>query len=326
MKAAVLTDKGTIKIQDLDRPSCRKDQVLIQVEACGICHTDLHLYREEVKPGKLPLIPGHQVVGRVIDRGEDVDLQPGVRVGVGWLASSCGTCKYCQNSKENLCKEARFTGKDVDGGFAELMTAKKGYVFPLPEDTDPVKLAPLLCGGIIGYRAFRLLYPEHPMKIGLFGFGSSAYQVLQIAKSQGHQIYVFTRSESRQRLAKEMGALWASDPWDDPDVDIDGAIVFAPSGQIIKQALRRVAPGGRVVVNAIYATDIEDLKYQDIYMERVLTTVSNYTRKDAKDFIKLVTKTGIDTRTKIYRLDQLENALKDLDEGKIVGSAVVVPG
>ncbi len=322
MKAAIIESKRRLNIVDIKKPKVKEDEVLLRVLSCGVCHTDLHIYRKEIA-ARLPVIPGHQIVGRVVDAGSNVDLKIDTLVGVGWLAKTCGKCKYCKEGRENLCPHATFNGKDVSGGYAEFFLAHKDFVFVLPKGSDPLHLSPLLCGGIIGYRAFVLLGLKRPSNVGLFGFGSSAHQIIHVLQHYGHRVFVFTRNKERQRLAVELGACWAGTPYDKPDILLEGSIVFAPSGDIIKRALDLTAPGGRVVVNAIYATDIEKLSYQAIYYEKELTTVANYTREDAKEFIELSQKIGIETKITVYRLQDAENALLDLEAGKIVGSAVI---
>jgi propanol-preferring alcohol dehydrogenase len=316
MRAMVLDAPGT-PLRAVERPEPRAGpgQRLLRVRACGVCRTDLHLRDGELDL-PVPRILGHQIVG--------VD-QDGQRLGVPWLGWTCGACAWCRSGRENLCPNARFTGREIDGGFAELTVADERYCFPLPDDLDDEHAAPLLCGGLIGYRALRMCGDAR--RLGLYGFGSAAHVLTQVAVAQGREVFAFTRAgdKAAQTLAHEVGAAWAGPSEYAPPEPLDAAIVFAPVGALVPLALRAVAPGGTVVCGGIHMSEIPPLAYEDLWHERVLRSVANLTRQDAREFLALAPTVPIRTHVTTYPLDGAEQALDDLRSGRLVGSAVVVP-
>ena len=300
-------------------------QALLRVSACGVCHTDLHIVEGEVAAA-LPRVIGHQVVATVeaVDGGVE-GIVPGDRVGVGWLASTCGRCRYCASGRENLCEQARYTGKDVDGGYAELMVADARFVFPLPEAMPDEQAAPLLCAGIIGYRALKLSEIERGGRLGLFGFGASAHLAIQVARSWECEVYVFTRSEAHRRLARELGATWTGSAADDPGVELDGAVSFAPAGWIVPAALEKLARGATLAINAVHASDIPSFPYERLYWERAVRSVANYTREDAREFLDVAAEIDIRVETERFALTEANEALARLKRSEIRGAAVLVP-
>jgi propanol-preferring alcohol dehydrogenase len=289
-------------------PEPGPNQRLLKVRACGVCRTDLHLRDGELEPGRLPLILGHQIVG--------TDVETGERVGVPWLGETCGTCRYCRTDRENLCRNARFTGRDIDGGFAEYAVADERYCFPLPDGFPDLQVAPLLCAGLIGHRALRLA--GDGARLGLYGFGAAAHIVCQVAIHEGRDVYAFTRSADAQALARSLGA--ATDP---PSEPLDAAIIFAPAGQLVPAALRAIAPGGTVVCAGIHMSDIPSFPYRDLWEERVLRSVANLTRNDATEFLALAPRIPVRTTVEPFALDEAETALRRLRAGDIAGAAVL---
>lgn len=316
MRAMVLDAPGTpLRLVERPEPRAGPGQRLLRVRACGVCRTDLHLRDGELDL-PVPRILGHQIVG--------VD-QDGQRLGVPWLGWTCGTCPWCLSGRENLCPNARFTGREIDGGFAELTVADERYCFPLPDDLDDEHAAPLLCGGLIGYRALRMC--GDAQRLGLYGFGSAAHVLTQVAVAQGREVFAFTRAgdKAAQTLAHEVGAAWAGPSEYAPPEPLDAAIIFAPVGALVPLALRAVAPGGTVVCGGIHMSEIPPLAYEDLWHERVLRSVANLTRQDAVEFLALAPTVPIRTHVTTYPLEQAEQALDDLRAGRVVGSAVVVP-
>jgi propanol-preferring alcohol dehydrogenase len=326
MRAAVLVEQGQpLAIVTRPDPVPGDDDVLISVEACAVCRTDLHLRDHEIDAHGLPRVLGHQVVGHVVGRGASVaDVAVGDRVGVPWLAWTDQECVYCRTGRENLCPNALFTGRDVDGGFAELLVAAAGYCLPLPSDADAVDLAPLLCGGLIGYRALRLT-GEHVGRLGLYGFGSAAHLICQVAVHQGKEVFAFVRrgDEAAAALARSLGAAWAGPSDGPPPVPLDAAIIFASAGPLVVQALRALAPGGSVVCAGIHMTEIPGFAYDDLYGERVLRSVANLTREDGRALLAEVARSPVVSHVTTYALDDAERALGDLRAGRFVGSAVL---
>jgi propanol-preferring alcohol dehydrogenase len=326
MRAAVLVEQGQpLAIVNRPDPVPGDDDVLISVEACAVCRTDLHLRDHEIDAHGLPRVLGHQVVGHVVARGASVaDVAVGDRVGVPWLAWTDQECVYCRTGRENLCPNALFTGRDVDGGFAELLVAAAGYCLPLPSDTDAVDLAPLLCGGLIGYRALRLT-GEHVARLGLYGFGSAAHLICQVAVHQGKEVFAFVRrgDEAAAALARSLGAVWAGPSDGPPPVPLDAAIIFASAGPLVVQALRALAPGGSVVCAGIHMTEIPGFAYDDLYGERVLRSVANLTREDGHALLAEVARSPVVSHVTTYVLDDAERALGDLRAGRFLGSAVL---
>jgi len=318
MRAMVLEEANTpLTMQDLPVPIPGKGEVLIKVKACSVCRTDLHIYAGELKAPKLPLIMGHQIVGTI--EGEET------LVGVPWLGKSCGVCPYCRRGEENLCDDPTFTGYTINGGFAEYVVANKEFVFPLPKGYSEIQAAPLLCAGMIGYRSLKMV--EDAKKIGFYGFGAAAHLLIQVARHQGKQVYAFTRKgdTKTQKQAKEMGAVWAGDSESKAPEELDAAILFAPVGSLIPTALKAVRKGGIVVSAGIHMSDIPSFPYSILWGERVVRSVANLTRKDGEEFLALAPKIPIKTEVTTYPLEKVNDALTDLKEGNISGSAVIIP-
>ncbi len=317
MRAVVLDRPGApLRATTLPDPTPGPGQLLLRVGACGVCRTDLHLRDGEVETTKLPVVLGHQIVARTPD---------GARVGVPWLGWTDGVCRYCTSDRENLCEHALFTGRDIDGGYAELAVADERYCLPLPEGLTDEQAAPLLCGGLIGYRALRLAGDGE--RLGLYGFGSAAHMICQVAVHQGREVFAFTRAgDSRtQAFARSLGAAWAGGSEETPPEPLDAAIIFAPAGDIVPQALSVLAPGGTVVCAGIHMSDIPSFPYELLYHERTLRSVANLTRQDGLELIALAPKVPIRTTITIYPLEQAEQALTDLRAGRFEGTAVLVP-
>ena len=319
MRAVVLTAPGRpLQPVELPDPVSAPGQVRLRVRACGVCRTDLHLLDGELRAGHLPLVLGHQIVGVREDTGE--------RVGVPWLGWTCGTCAYCTSGRENLCPRARFTGRDIDGGFAELTVADERFCLPVPDGFDDLSAAPLLCGGLIGFRALRLA--GEAQRLGIFGFGSAAHMICQVAVHQGRRVFAFTRrgDEDTQRFARGLGAEWAGASGDPPPEPLDAALVFAPAGELVPLALEAVAPGGSVVCAGIHMSDIPSFPYASLWGERVLRSVANLTRDDGVAFLELAAQIPVRTHVTEYALADAGRALEDLRAGRLQGSAVVTPG
>lgn len=327
MRAMVLeTQHSPLQLKDIPVPQPAANQLLLRVTACGICRTDLHVLDGELAEPTLPLVPGHQIVGVVEAIGGGVSgFKPGQRVGVPWLGGSCGHCWYCDHGKENLCDEARYTGYQINGGFAEYAVADAHYCFPIPPGYDDVQAAPLLCAGLIGYRAYRLV--ESASKIGLYGFGAAAHILIQVARHRGQAVYAFTREGDieAQDFARSLGATWAGDSGQAPPVELDGAIIFAPAGELVPQALRAVRKGGRVVCAGIHMSDIPSFPYDILWGEREVCSVANLTRQDGDEFLPLAADIPVVTTVHSYPLEQANQALEDLREGRFSGAAVLVP-
>jgi len=316
MRAMVLDAPGRpLRATELSEPLAGPGQVRVRVRACGVCRTDLHLLDGEVAAGHLPLVLGHQIVG--------VREDTGARVGVPWLGWTDGTCRYCASGRENLCDAARFTGKDIDGGFAEYAAADERFCLPLPDGFDDLAAAPLLCGGLIGYRTLRLA--GDAASIGIYGFGSAAHIVCQVAVHEGRRVYAFTRRGDRagQAFARSLGAVWAGDADRAPPTALDAALIFAPAGPLVPAALRAVAKGGTVVCGGIHMSDIPSFAYADLWGERVLRSVANLTRADGIEFLALAARIPVRTHVTTYALDEAGRALDDLRAGRLEGSAVV---
>jgi alcohol dehydrogenase, propanol-preferring len=315
MRGMLLDAPGTpLRAADVPPPEPGPGQVLLRVHACGVCRTDLHLRDGEVDAGHLPLILGHQIVATT---------ESGERVGVPWLAWTDGTCGYCRSGRENLCPQARFTGRDVDGGYAEYVVADERYCLPLPENMTDLEVAPLLCGGLIGHRALRLAGDGE--RLGLYGFGSSAHIICQVAVHQGRRVFAFTRPDdaASQALALRLGAEWAGDSMAPGPEPLDAAIIFAPAGPLVPAALRATAPGGVVVCAGIHMSDIPSFPYSILWEERVLRSVANLTREDAREFLALAPQVPVRTIVQEFSLEQAEEALTRLRAGRVEGSAVL---
>lgn len=327
MRAMVLSKPGEpLQLQSLPRPEVGPGQVLLKVTACGICRTDLHVLDGELTEPNLPLVPGHQIVGVVEELGPGVSgFSRGQRVGVPWLGGSCGQCWYCRHERENLCDAARYTGYQINGGFAEYTVADATYCFELPPRYDDLQAAPLLCAGLIGYRAYRLV--ESAEKIGLYGFGAAAHILAQVARHRGQQIYAFTRQgdQTAQAFALELGAAWAGDSAGAAPVELDGAIIFAPEGELVPLALRAVRKGGRVVCAGIHMSPIPSFSYDLLWGEREICSVANLTRRDGLEFLPLAASIPVATTVHPYPLERANEALEDLRHGRFNGAAVLVP-
>jgi alcohol dehydrogenase, propanol-preferring len=331
MRAAVLRRPAAngpppVRLTDVDEPRPGAGQLLVEVLACAVCRTDLQIVRGDLAAHRLPLIPGHQVVGRVAQIGEGVsDWAVGDRAGAFWLAWSCGTCPQCSVERENLCPEARFTGWDVDGGYAQRMVVNADFAVRLA-DGDALDLAPLLCGGVIGYRALQRSGIQPGERLGLYGFGASASLAIQVARHWECEVYVVTRAATDRKRALQLGASWAGDGSELPPVPLDAAVTFAPVGAVVVQALRALGPGGTVAINAIHLDQVPAFDYDWLWMERTITSVANVTRADAREFMALAAEIGIATNAIPYQLAEASRALGDLEEGKIgAGAAVLQP-
>jgi propanol-preferring alcohol dehydrogenase len=325
MLAMVLRSPRTaLECQRVADPVPGAGQVLVRVHACGVCRTDLHVVDGELPRPKLPLVPGHQVVGLVEEAASDVTgLRSGTRVGVPWLGFTCGSCAFCRSGQENLCTASRFTGYDLDGGYAEQVVADARFCFPLPERYPDLQAAPLLCAGLIGHRALGMT--GEPARLGLFGFGSAAHILTQVARHQGREVFAFTRrgDTPAQALARELGATWAGASEDDPPVTLDAAILFAPVGEHVPRALALVRPGGSVVCAGIHMSDIPAFPYRLLWGERVLRSVANLTREDGRAFLRLASEFPLRVEVEAFPLEQANAALEALRAGRIRGSAVL---
>ncbi len=307
----------------LPMPPPGPGEVAISVEACGVCRTDLHILEGEV-PARLPLVPGHQAAGTVAAVGEGVaGFGAGDRVGVGWLASTCGQCRYCRGGRDNLCETATFTGRDRDGGYAEHMIAAAKWVYRLPAGFSAEEAAPLLCAGIIGYRSLKLSEIRPGGRLGLFGFGASAHLAIQVALGWKCQVFAFSREAIHRDLARTMGAVWAGDSFDDPGVALDAAVTFAPAGEIVPAALRRLGRGGTVAVNAIHMSPIPSFDYETLYGERAVRSVMNYTRQDAEEFLSLAARLPVRAEVERFALADANEALLRVKRGEVRGAAVL---
>jgi propanol-preferring alcohol dehydrogenase len=327
MRAQILTEaKRPLVPADLPEPRPGQGQVLIAVKACAVCRTDLHILDGELAHPKLPLVPGHEIVGTVVERGPDADrFAIGDRVGVPWLGWTCGVCEYCHGGRENLCERARFTGYQIDGGYAELTVADERYCFAIPESFRDVDAAPLLCAGLIGYRTLRLAGDGE--RIGIYGFGAAAHIIAQVARHEGRQVFAFTRpaDTAAQDFARSLGAVWAGGSDEMPPEPLDAAIIFAPVGALVPAALAAVKKGGRVVCGGIHMSDIPRFPYRLLWEERELVSVANLTRADAREFLAIAPQAGVKTATVPYPLARANEALADLREGQLQGAAVLVP-
>jgi alcohol dehydrogenase, propanol-preferring len=327
MYAMVLTAPG-IPLIGMERPDPRLEagEVRVKVSACGVCRTDLHVVDGELPDLRYPIVPGHEVVGRIEALGHGVnDLSIGMRVGVPWLGFTCGTCPYCRRHEENLCDHPEFTGYTRDGGFATHLVADHRYCFPLGEDGDDADLAPLLCAGLIGWRS--LVMAGEARTLGLYGFGAAGHIVAQVARWQGRDVYAFTRKgdDEAQALARSLGAYWAGASEEPPPVALDAAIIYAPAGALVPQALRAVRKGGKVVCAGIHMSDIPSFPYSILWGERQVVSVANLTRKDGTDFLEVAREAGVRTHTAIFPLQEANEALSLLRDGKLIGAAVLRP-
>ncbi len=327
MRAMVFEKPGQrLRLSEMDLPHPADGQVRIRVEACGVCRTDLHIVDGELDHPKLPLVPGHEIVGRVDALGPGVSgLALGQRVGVPWLGHACGHCYYCDHGRENLCDDPLFTGYTINGGYAEYCLAHTDFVFALPDDADPVALAPLLCAGLIGYRSFA--QAGEVDRLGLYGFGAAAHILCQIAVWQGIEVFAFTSDGDAQAqdFARRLGARWAGGSSQPSPIELDAAIMFAPVGALVPLALKAVRKGGRVVCGGIHMSDIPGFPYADLWGEREIRSVANLTRADGEAFFPLAQQAGVKTETIPYPLERANEALDDLRAGRLQGAAVLVP-
>jgi alcohol dehydrogenase, propanol-preferring len=332
MKAMVLrrakrVDENPLEFAQVETPLPRANEIRIQVRVCGVCHTDLHTVEGEIALPKLPVIPGHQIVGRVDRAGQGVTrFRVGERVGVPWLNWTDGTCDYCQRGEENLCDHARFTGQHVDGGYAEYTVVDENFAYPIPNVFSDAQAAPLLCGGVIGYRALRLANLQRGERIGLYGFGSSAHIALQIARHWECEVYVFTRGEEHRRLARELGAAWTGGADEMPPQLIDRAIIFAPVGALVLDALRVMRKGGTVALAGIYSTPIPQIDYNLLYHERTIRSVANSTRQDAEELLKVAAEIQVRTEIETFPLRDANRVLQMLKASQLRGAAVLEVG
>jgi alcohol dehydrogenase, propanol-preferring len=317
MRAVILErQRQPLRPTTLPDPQPSPGQLLLSIKACGVCRTDLHLRDHEIEATKLPVVLGHQIVATTED---------GRRVGVPWLGWTDGTCRYCTSDRENLCVNGKFTGRDIDGGYAEWTVADERYCLALPDELTDIDAAPLLCGGLIGYRALR--FTGDAQRLGLYGFGSAAHMICQVAVYQGRDVFAFTRAndERTQNFAKSLGATWAGGSDELPPEQLDAAIIFASAGELVPQALKALAPGGTIVCAGIHMTDIPSFPYDDLWGERSIRSVANLTRKDGEEFLALAPKVPVRTTVTTYPLDDAEQALSDLRAGRFEGSAVILP-
>jgi propanol-preferring alcohol dehydrogenase len=311
---------------DVPLPKPARGQILIRIAACAVCRTDLHVVDGELPHPKLPLVPGHEIVGTVVECGEAVErFKPGDRVGVPWLGWTCGECQYCRASRENLCDHARFTGYTLDGGYAEYTVADQRFCFPISSDYSNADAAPLLCAGLIGYRS--LMKAGNAQRLGIYGFGAAAHIVAQVARYQGREVYAFTRpgDTEAQAFARSLGAVWASDSNVSPPELLDAAIIFAPVGGLVPQALRSVRKGGVVVCAGIHMSDIPTFPYEILWEERSIISVANLTRRDGEEFLALAPRVPVRTEIQTLPLTQANEALAKLRKGEVRGAAVLIP-
>lgn len=327
MRAMILDQPGApLRLGEIELGRPGPGQVLIEIEACGVCRTDLHVVDGELPDPTLPIVPGHEAIGRVVGLGQGVtQFRIGERVGVPWLGHTCGQCAYCRRGEENLCPEARFTGYHRHGGFAERMIADAAFCFAIDPRLDAAATAPLMCAGLIGYRAYRLAGPA--AKLGLYGFGAAAHILAQVAVQEGRKVFAFTRAgdDAAQRLAESLGAAWAGASEEMPPEALDAAILFAPVGALVPLALQAVRPGGSVVCAGIHMSDIPGFPYRLLWQERVLRSVANLTRRDGVEFLALASRLKITTHIERYQLADANQALARLRDGQVSGAAVLTP-
>ena len=332
MRAMVLDEqRRPLRLAELPAPQPGPGEVLVRVRACGVCRTDLHIVDGELTEPKLPLVPGHQVVGAVMSAGEGAGrFSPADRIGIPWLGWACGKCRYCSTGRENLCESARFTGYDADGGYAELTVADERFCFPLPRGLTDERTAPLLCAGMIGYRALRLATESAAgaERLGLYGFGASAHITCQVARHLGHRVFAFTREgdEEGQSFATELGAEWAGASSAAPPEPLDAAIIFAPVGALVPAALRASAPGATVVCAGIHMSEIPSFPYSILWGERSLRSVANLTRRDGEELLRVAAEVPVRTSIQAYPLESADMALADLRGGRVRGAAVLRNG
>jgi propanol-preferring alcohol dehydrogenase len=317
---------GRLRRVERDRPTPAPDEVLVEVRACGVCRTDLHLADLELPPRRPGVVPGHEVVGRVVDAGSATEpFAPGDRVGIAWLRHTCGRCAACRRGQENLCRSALFTGWDADGGFADFAVVPAAFAYRLPDDVVDAEAAPLLCSGIVGYRALRRARVPPGGRLGIYGFGASAHLTAQVAIAQGAEVHVLTRGEEAQALALELGAASVNDAYEQPPVPLDSAILFAPVGDLVPVAMAALDQGGTLAVAGIHLSDLPAMDYAGhLFRERTLTSVTANTRADGEEFLGLAATLGVRARVTTYGFTEADRALDDLAEGRLTGAAVLV--
>jgi propanol-preferring alcohol dehydrogenase len=320
-----LIENNPLKLVDIENPKPGPHEILVCVQTCGICHTDLHTVEGELDLPKKPVVPGHQVVGVIEKLGEGVSrFKEGDRVGMAWLHSTCGRCSYCHQGKENLCENARFTGYHVDGGYAQYSVIHEDFAYPIPDRFSAEEAAPLLCAGIIGYRALRLSEIKPGQKLGLYGFGASAHVTIQVAVHWGCKVYVFSRSKKHQKLGEDLGAVWSGESSQTPPQKLDRAIIFAPAGEIVLEALKALDKGGTLALAGIYMTPIPQMDYAEhLYYERTVRSVTASTRKDGEELLQIAQEIPIRTQTTLFPLEEANKALLLLKQGKINGAGVL---
>lgn len=329
MKAQILHRPANVtdhplSLEDIPRPEVPEDGLLVEVNACGVCHTDLHVIEGELPNPKLPLIPGHEIVGTVAATGDGATrFKPGDRVGIPWLHRTDQTCRFCQNDQENLCPNALFTGYTADGGYAEYATVPEDYAVPIPDTFSDQEAAPLLCAGIVGYRSIRLADLQPGERLGIYGFGASGHIVIQVARHWDCDVFVFTRSPEHQQHARDLGAAWAGEAQDDPPEQVDRSIIFAPAGWIVPLGLKHLRKGGTLCINAIHASPIPEMPYSRLWHERTIRTVANATRRDAREFMPLAAAIPIRTDTQVFDLDAANHVLRRVKNSEINGAAVL---
>ncbi len=328
MRAMVLDAAGSpLNLRRVKRPEPAAGQILVRVAACGVCRTDLHVVDGELTEPKRPLIPGHEIIGRVAALGSGVEgFAEGERVGIPWLGFSCGSCRYCLEGRENLCRAARYTGYQLDGGYADYVVADHRYVFPIGGGYSDAEAAPLMCAGLIGHRSLRMA--GDPARLGLYGFGAAAHIVAQVAAFEGRQVFAFTRpgDDAAQAFARDLGAVWAGPSDALPPEPLDAAILFAPIGALVPAALAAIRPGGRVVCAGIHMTDIPSFPYRLLWEEREIVSVANLTRKDGEDFLALAPRVPVRTTVQLFPLEEANEALRCLRDGHVHGAAVLMTG
>jgi alcohol dehydrogenase, propanol-preferring len=324
--ALMRPEDRTLRPVDLELPAPGPQEILVRVLACGVCRTDLHVVDGELPDPAVPIVPGHEIVGRVEQVGGEVQtISPGERVGIPWLGWTCGECEYCRTARENLCPRARYTGYQINGGYAERVLADSRFCFPLPEQYDDVEAAPLLCAGLIGYRAYRMSGPGR--RLGIYGFGAAAHIITQVAVHQGRDVYALvTPGDDRAMgFARSVGAIWAGPSNEPPPVRLDSALIFAPVGRLVPEALSRTVPGGTVVCAGIHMSDIPGFPYRLLWEERIVRSVANLTRADAKEFLAIAASVRLQLHVRRYGLADANRALSDLRAGRLSGAAVLVP-
>src|SRR5215469_14467176 len=324
LKSPAAIERHPLALTELPIPEPGDDEVLVKVSVCGICRTDLHVVEGELPPRLPSIVPGHQVVGTIVKRGKAAGRHPeGTRVGVPWLHRTDGVCEYCRRSQENLCEHALFTGYTANGGYAEYVTAPEGFVYPIPEGFGDIQAAPLLCAGIIGFRALRLANLKKGDTLGIYGFGAAGHVCIQVARHWGINVVVATRESRHQKLARELGAEWVGGAYDTPPERLNAAIIFAPAGELVPAALAVLKKAGTLVLGGIHMSPIPSFPYELLYHERVVRSVANNTRKDGMDFLKVAAEIPIRTQTQIFDLKDANRALEALKHDAIEGAAVL---